>query len=220
MPEREPVTGTGIPAAASALAVLAAGVLVAWAHPFGMLSAHMALHIALMNVAAPLIAVLFLHRGNASGPGVLWTAAAMQIALLWSFHAPPVQQLVLQSQLLQAAMHVFLFAVALWFWRSLLRLAPSRQWQAIPALLLTGKLVCLLGVLMVFAPRLLYDVPGGHAMHVYGAPSGMADQQFAGLLMVVACPLSYLVAGVIFAVQIIRPDSSQTSRRPFAATGR
>jgi putative membrane protein len=59
------------------------------------------------------------------------------------------------------------------------------------ALLLTGKLTCLLAVLLVFAPRALYP----HA--------ALADQQFAGLLMLAACPLSYLGAALVITLRIV-----------------
>lgn len=62
------------------------------------------------------------------------------------------------------------------------------------ALLLTGKLACLLGALLIFAPRELY--------RLHGLPS-LEDQQLAGLLMITACPLSYVVAGVAMAAQAI-----------------
>jgi putative membrane protein len=57
-------------------------------------------------------------------------------------------------------------------------------------------------------------------MHLHDAPAGLADQQLAGLLMVAACPLSYLVAAVIVAAQIIRPESLKVPPvRSHAATG-
>ena len=210
-----------LPATASAFSVLAVVILIATTHQFGSLSSHMALHIALMNVAAPLIAGMLVRRSESSRPTNLWAIAAFQIMLLWIAHAPSVHRLMAGSQLLQASMHMFLFVTALFFWRALLGLSPNCRWQVIPVLLLTGKLFCLLAVLLIFAPRLLYEMPASeHVAHVHGTSVGLADQQLAGLLMVAACPLSYLVAGVIFAAQIIRPGLSAASQtRPSAATG-
>jgi putative membrane protein len=104
--------------------------------------------------------------------------------------------------MLQAFMHVSLFIAALCFWSALLALPQRRRWHAIPALLLTGKLACLLAALLVFAPRLLYEAHPHFALHATAADA-LADQQLAGLLMIVACPLSYLIAGVVFAAQIL-----------------
>jgi putative membrane protein len=85
---------------------------------------------------------------------------------------------------------LFLSAVA--FWRLILTLIGARRWHAVPVLLLTGKLSCLLAALLVFSPRVLY-----------GPAFGLDDQHLAGLLMISACPLSYLVAGVVLSVQLV-----------------
>jgi putative membrane protein len=172
----------------------------------------MAVHIALMNAAAPLAAVLLAGRlpalpTAASPAGVLWITTTLQIALLWIWHAPSLQHAAMQSQPLQMLMHGTLFVAAAAFWCALLRLPHEVRWQAIPALLLTGKLACLLSALLIFAPRLLH---GGSTAHV-----SLEDQQLAGLLMITACPLSYVTAGVILAAQIIggqgkTPDASRT----------
>ena len=77
------------------------------------------------------------------------------------------------------------------------------QWRSLGALLLTGKLACLLGVVMIFATRDVYTLQGVSIPFCTTGPSTLADQQLAGLLMITACPLSYLVAGVVIAAQII-----------------
>ena len=187
-----------LPAIASALAVLGAGGAVLLLHDLGPQSAHMAMHIALMNVAAPLCAILVARSPSRAGHATtLWAAAAVQIVLLWMWHAPPLQRAAMDSHGLQAVMHGTLFLAALAFWSSLLRLAPASRWQAIPALLVTGKLACLLSALLIFAPRLLFEMPAHHGV------VSLSDQQLAGLLMITACPLSYIVAGVVFAAQTI-----------------
>ena len=87
-------------------------------------------------------------------------------------------------------------ASALWFWLAAFAQVGAHRWRALVALLISGKLFCLLGVLLVFAPRPLYlhaTLQEGHA--------ALADQQLAGLLMVVACPLSYVLAGVVIATR-------------------
>ena len=57
----------------------------------------------------------------------------------------------------------------------------------------------------------LYEF-AGHLVHAAGhlpAFRALDDQQLAGLLMITACPLSYLVAAVIITVQLIgRPQTS------------
>jgi putative membrane protein len=99
-----------------------------------------------------------------------------------------------------------LFAAALAFWALVASVPAASRWLAILALLLTGKLACLLSVLLIFAPRPLYAAAGGHM-----AAADLADQQLAGLLMITACPLSYLVAALALAVQMI---GGAARRRP------
>jgi putative membrane protein len=98
-----------------------------------------------------------------------------------------------------------LFVAALCFWGGILLLPDRSRWQGIVALLATGKLVCLLGALLIFAPRPLYVRTVGHA-----AAHWLQDQQLAGLLMVVACPLSYVLVGIILSAQMMHGAGAQT----------
>jgi putative membrane protein len=194
------------PATASAACVLIGGVIVLTAHELGPTSAHMAAHIGSMNLIAPLTAA-FLVRAEfvrPSQPSTVWSAALIQLALIWSCHAPAVQQFLLTSHSVQIASHSILFISALWFWWSLLRLVDWTRWHAIAAVLMTGKFACLLGVLLTFSPRLLHETEGLHE-------TTLSDQQLAGLLMITACPLSYLVAGVVLAAQLIGSPRSAWS---------
>jgi putative membrane protein len=200
---------TWIPAIASALAVLAVGGLVTASHDLGSQAVHMAVHIGLMNVTAPLLAVcLVFALQRPARIAALWFAAGIQIVLLWVWHSPALQQA--GSHALSILMHGSLLAAALFFWWTLLRLRPVARWHGAAALLLTGKLTCLLGALLIFAPRLLIEIPPGHMA------LGLADQQLAGLLMVTACPLSYVVAGVAFAAQALFASGKPSRSFPAA----
>jgi putative membrane protein len=186
---------------ASSTCVLAVGTLLAGFLEFGPHARHMAAHILAMNVAAPVLAAIALGRWKRPTGSVspLWFATFVQIAVLWAWHAPIVQNLILHAPGAMIVAHAALLVAATAFWASLLSLTGSSRWQAIPALLLTGKLVCLLAALLVFAPRALYGA-ADHAAHGHG------DQHLAGLLMLAACPLSYLVAAVIITVHLIGAD--------------
>lgn len=108
-------------------------------------------------------------------------------------------------------MQLSLLAAAIWFWLAVLASGGTARWRALVALLVTSKLFCLLGVLLVFSPRLLYPMLTlGHHAGAPGSISGdlLADQHFAGLLMLVACPLTYLAAGVAIAAQWLRELSA------------
>jgi putative membrane protein len=131
-------------------------------------------------------------------------ATAVQVVLLWTWHAPPMQRLAMESAVAPALMHGSLLLVAVLFWALLLRVAAAARWHGIAALLVTGKLACLLGGLLIFAPRLLHAGAAHGANHGAALPtSELADQHLAGLLMITACPLSYVAAGVVLAAQMM-----------------
>lgn len=204
------------PAIASSGAVLIAGTLVLSLYELGPESRHMVAHIVSMNVLAPLIAAFIALRYSRAATPVswLWSATLLQILLLWAWHAPAVYSAAASEPLLQAGLHGGLLVIATVFWFSLLTVDIAARWHAIPALLLTGKLACLLAALLIFAPRTLYDAPSlAHSVSHAATIDTLDDQHLAGLLMITACPLSYLVAAVMIASQLISPRSGH-----FAAT--
>lgn len=153
----------------------------------GVFSRHMIVHIALMTVVAPAIAGLMLGTGaSATGFATLCAAATLQALMLFIWHAPPAISLTMHDHGKALGLQAMLFGSALWFWHAALTQASKHLWRAVIALLLTGKLFCLIAVLLVFAPRVLY---GGMAIE-------LADQQLAGLLMVTVCPLTYVFAAI------------------------
>lgn len=149
-------------------------------------------HVVLMNVVVP--ALIILMRGRL--PQIArpaWPAATItQLVLLWGWHAPPVLDLAMQHWPIMVMMHASLVVAAAWFWWSILAITGAACWRAMLALLITAKLFCLLGALLVFAPRLLFAMPGQGAYH----EMSQADQQLAGLIMLTACPLTYVAAGI------------------------
>jgi len=201
------------PAIAGAVAVAAVGLPAFWLLAFGPLATHMALHIALMSVAAPLVAILLVELGFARSLGPKWLAGSTfaQILMLWAIHAPGLQG-ASAAAWLSVLLWALLIASAVAFWLSVCSGRRAQPWQAIVGLLFTGKLACLLGALLVFAPRTIYA--GGH--HGFD----LADQQMAGLLMLAACPLSYVLAGIVIAVQALFAPGGRTDtalNRPILA---
>jgi putative membrane protein len=183
---------------ASAIAVAIAGLLVLVATAPGPLSHAMLLHIATMNIAAPLAAVAVSNQlHSTAGPRTLAAAAMGQLIVLWIFHTPWI--VASGSLLLHLVLQALLFGSALLFWLTVQSMTRDLRWSPLGALLLTGKLACLIGALLVFAPRPLYASIGWCA----GSPASLDDQHLAGLLMLTACPLSYLIAGVIAASHLV-----------------
>lgn len=160
----------------------------------GMLTMHMAGHIVVMNVAAPALAWL-LRRSlpRAIGSYAITThvflATAVQLTVFFLWHSPPAMAASMNSAVIGFVMLAGLFAVSVWFWTCVFEAVRQDRMEVIAALLITGKLVCLVAVLLVFAPRLIYP---GMAMQT----AAIGDQQLAGLLMLSACPLTYVGASI------------------------
>jgi putative membrane protein len=160
------------------------------------MSHHMLSHIVLMNLAAPLSAALF-HQCNTgcaakcNSISILIGASLLQLALLIGWHSPSSMRLVLDVPSVAHLMQISLFVSAFFFWFSIYQQVELNIWRGLIALLVTGKLYCMLAILLVLAPRALYTT---------GSPPvviDLADQQLAGLMMVVACPLSYILIATI-----------------------
>jgi putative membrane protein len=199
-----------LPALAGIAAVLSAGLVVWLAQDFGRFSAHMAAHIAVMNVLAPLVAIILAgcirpprHHANVA----FWSAATLQILALWFWHVPAVQAAAMQTGSGTLLMQVSLFLIATLFWTCVVQARGNARWQAILGLVITGKLSCLLAALFIFSPRFLYA--GDH----HAAAVWLGDQQLAGLLMITACPLSYLTAGLVLALQLSGFISTSSNAR-------
>lgn len=177
----------------------------------------MTAHIVAMNIIAPISALiarqLFPERWGLSTPGSIGLATIVQIVLLWAWHIPALVVSAATSPAVMIAMHLSLLAAALWFWICVIKEADDSRWRSIGALLITGKLFCLLGVLLVFAPRPIYTAAFGlhaGAGHAKALAHMMPDQQFAGLLMLIACTFTYLLASVVVATRWI----AQIDRSP------
>ncbi len=174
----------------------------------GMLSAHMITHIALMSVLAPAIA---LTSGSTSRlqplANNLPAAAVVQLAVFLAWHTPAGLSLAMASAFAQFGMHAMLLVSAIWFWRSVVTTARDAPWWAAGALILTGKIVCLVAALLVFAPRLLYA-------EMAASP---ADQQLAGLIMLVACPATYIGAATAIVARWLFASSAGAEPRPRTA---
>lgn len=189
----------------------------------GPVVAHMAVHILLMNLVAPL-AALGASRSWREGPeisgGVLGLATLTQLSALWGWHAPPLLKHALESPSTHVLMYVSLFLTAFLFWWTVFRFRRNRCWLPIVALLATSKFYCLLAVLFVFAPRALYPniahPKSGHAAPVWS--DTLADQQLAGLIMLAACPTTYVLAGIAIGARWL--SALEAGESPQASAGK
>jgi putative membrane protein len=178
--------------------LLAGSVLVfSWVWPLalyanGIFIAHMVQHLLTMNVAAVLIALAVRHSNKLVVS--LPAATTFQMAALWLWHTPAVFMASHHHLFLGLLMKASLFGAALFFWIAILENRTGTLWSRIFALLVTGKVFCLLGAVFVFTRRPLYPVHGNPG--AWGL-TAIEDQQLAGLVMVSACALTYIAAAIM-----------------------
>jgi putative membrane protein len=168
-------------------------------------AAHMAQHMLLIAVAAPLLVLsrpsspllaAMPHRARralgstfrffrpALRPGV---AFALHGSAIWLGHAPRVIHWALEHHAVHFLEHAALLGTALVFWRSLTRGGAAGYGMATLFALATMLHTGALGALITFAPRVFYL---GYTLE---------DQQLAGLIMWVPGGALYLGAGLAFA---------------------
>ncbi len=171
---------------------------------------HMAQHLLLMLVAAPLLSLANTHlvalmalpqrwrgpvgRGVSRAPGVQagassraapFVAALAFAGGLWLWHAPAAYDAALTDDALHTVEHLTFIVTAAVFWR-MVSTTGNRRMSGMSALVLV-TLVCLQGnllaALLTLAPQPLYAPYAGNPL---------ADQQIAGLIMWVPAGLIYL----------------------------
>lgn len=154
---------------------------------------HMLAHVLVINIAAPILAVAatrFLDRKILRS---LTLPAACQLTLFLAWHTPLVHAAAAHSLSVHLAMLATLLLTATWFWASVIISIRTYRIAAIAPLLLSGKLVCLIAVLLVLSPHPVY---ASTHVHIHPAAGLLADQQAAGLLMLTLCPLTYIAASI------------------------
>jgi putative membrane protein len=183
-------------------------------------SAHMAQHELLMALAAPLLilgrplvpfvwALPIRWRRRAgewamipparniwrvlSLPLVAWTLHAVAI---WIWHAPPLFDATLHSNLIHSLQHLSFLGTGLLFWWTVLRGSHGRLARpgAVVYLFSTALHTTVLGALLTFSSRVWYPLyatgAGGWGL------TPLEDQQLAGLIMWVPAGLAYLIASL------------------------
>ena len=177
---------------------------------FGPRSAHMASHILMMNAIAPLTAIGWARFRSAGGifasDRALIAGFVLQIGVLYAWHLPGVVGNGESRPVFHGAMHLALLGSAFVFWAAILSLEGAALWRGIIALTLTGKLACLLGALLLLAPRLIDGGAGA------GSDEALHDQRTAGLVMLAACPLCYLATAVHMVVKWLGGIEARAAR--------
>jgi putative membrane protein len=208
-------------------------------------SAHMAQHMLLVVVAAPLLILGnvtlpviwslpgnwrrktsgFWHRAGWVTP--IWSTVARPLPVLiihglvlWAWHVPALYNAAIRSELVHVLEHSTLFGTALLFWWLVIQRGRQAGLNYGMGLLMVFGMVIqktALGALITFSPSLLYTE---HATTT--ADWGLTpveDQQLAGAIMMGPGGFVYLIAGVTIFAWWIRAIGHSVDRDERIASG-
>ncbi|MDQ2702445.1 MAG: cytochrome c oxidase assembly protein [Pseudomonadota bacterium] len=179
-------------------------------------AAHMAMHMGVVAVAAPLLAAGIADttmdparrwpHGWMAAPWWVLLASLLEFLLVWAWHAPALHALGRSNAWAMVLEQASFLGAGLLLWVAALgqgRVASRERAAAgALALLLTATHMTLLGVLLAMANRVLYQ----HAGHA-GMAHALHDQQAGGVLMLVIGGVSYLAGALVLLQRVLRPRS-------------
>jgi putative membrane protein len=169
-------------------------------------SAHMTVHMAVVAIAAPLLALATATRwwcGPSDGSACVSAIAAsvVELVVVWTWHTPLLHHAARTSAAAFVAEQATFLAsgYAVWFFALAQGSRPdgSRSGAGIVALLLTSMHMTLLGALIGLAPRPLYS-------HVSAPDIALADQHLGGAIMLLVGGTAYLAGGLALAARLVR----------------
>lgn len=201
---------------------IGAGVLAAlWLGPLPALAgeaftAHMTIHMGVVAVAAPLLAL-----SVAGGPAdpvrrlpaafAPVPAALVELVVVWGWHAPSLHHAARRSGAAFVLEQGSFLAAGLLVWLAAVGGDPVRRQRRAGAgavgLLLASMHMTLLGALLTLAPRSLYARSGSGPWKL----SVLEDQHLGGAVMLVVGGAVYLAGGVALVRRMLR---DRTDRRP------
>jgi putative membrane protein len=203
--------------------LLSAGALtlaIVWLGPLPALapryfSAHMTMHMGVVAVAAPLLAL-----GVANGrfdparraPRLFSAipASIVELVIVWAWHAPALHQAARHTALGLLAEQGMFLASGLLVWVAAVGGEPddhNRRASGVVALLLTSMHMTLLGALIALAPRALY---------AHAPSDALSQQHLGGAIMLLAGGIVYLAGGVWLSARVLLhgPARVQEPRLP------
>ncbi len=191
----------------------AAVLLFAWAGPLpalvpGSFAAHMWLHMSVVGIGVPLVAIGLApwleHRALGSALVLPIVVSVLDFIVVWGWHTPYLHHASRTEPLLLALEQASFAGIAMLVWLVAFTGPPL---AGALTLFFTSMHMTLLGALVGLAPRPIYD---GHD-HGNGwlGLSAIEDQQLGGVVMLAIGGIVYLGGGLILAARLL-------NRRPVA----
>lgn len=179
-------------------------------------SAHMALHLGVVALAGPALAVGLARLVSARRPPGGWLvwaglASLVELVVVWGWHAPALHA----AAAYQPAVFVlqqgsFLAAGVIVWLPGLVASGGAGLGAGIVAMGLSFTHMSMLGVLLTLAPRLIY--PDGLCGGAFGLDA-LTDQRLGGVMMAVFGGVVYLAGAIIFGYRLLSaPAPSPDSR--------
>lgn len=187
----------------------------AWIGPLPRLAgeafwAHMTMHVAVVAVAAPLIALSIAGGRFDPVDRLPWLfspipASLVELAIVWAWHAPTLHHAARGGAWGLAVEQAMFLTVAVWVWLSSFggdaMQGTHRAAAGVFALLLTSMHMTLLGALLAMTPRTLFH-------HTHGGLDPLTDLHLGGAIMLLVGGLSYLIGGLWLTGLILRRKRS------------
>lgn len=179
-------------------------------------AAHMAMHVLVVAVAAPLLALWLANTTRDPVRRRPWLfspalASLIELVVVWGWHAPAAHHAARHSTALLILEQLSYLGVGLLLWLSAFGGSQRRDRAAagIAGLLLTSMHMTLLGVLLALAGRPLYD----HGLLAAAAVTPLEDQHLGGVIMLVFGGCSYLAGGLYLLAGLLREKPHVASLR-------
>lgn len=202
-------------------ACLGLGILtlaVVWLGPLPQLaprrfSAHMTMHMGVVAVAAPLLALGIAggrHDPVRKAPALFSAipASVLELLVVWAWHTPALHHAARASVAGLIAEQSMFFASGLLVWMSAFGGEDNRGNRAaagVVALLITSMHMTLLGALIALSPRPLYV----HATALAATHTPLQEQHLGGVIMLLVGGISYLAGGLSLTAGLVRTPSAE-----------
>ncbi len=170
--------------------------------------AHMTMHMTVVAVAAPLIALAL--AGGRFDPArkspklfAAIPASIVELIVVWAWHAPALHHAARHSAVGLVVEQGMFLASGLLVWLSAFggdrKRGGQRSGAGVVGLLLTSMHMTLLGALLALAPRPLYSHLAGDARL-----TALDDQQLGGAIMLLVGGVAYLAGGLWLMMGLLR----------------